>query len=163
MNLPTEVQISIANSCSTGDSKRLCETCHLLRPDLHVARTQSLFRLQSTYTSQLPELYRTVDLSSHNVDEICIPLGRDAREEEVSPTFCERHWDDSDKHAFAKQKQLIEAVQHGNNYAKHVRRIHWTVIDTSGQFWGAPVDEHLDGDSDEVKDDLPLYMLEDGT
>jgi hypothetical protein len=37
------------------------------------------------------------------------------------------------------------------------------VIDTSGQFWGAPVDEHSDGDSDEDKDDLPLYVPEAGT
>jgi hypothetical protein len=110
MNLPTEIQISIANSCSTGDLKWLCETCHLLRPDLHVAQIQSLFRSQSTYTSQLKELYCTVDLSSHNVDEICIPLGRRAREDEVCPTLCERHWNDSDRQAFAKQKQFIEAM-----------------------------------------------------
>jgi hypothetical protein len=49
-------------------------------------------------------------------------------------------------------------MQPENSYAKHVRRLYWTVIDTSGQFWGARVDES-DGDNN----DLPLYVPEDGT
>jgi hypothetical protein len=89
--LPAEIQVSIANACSAVDIKRLCETCHLLSDRLASCPNLNLRRSQLTYPSQLPKLYRTVDLSSHNVNKICEPWGRDAHEEDVSPTFSERH------------------------------------------------------------------------
>jgi hypothetical protein len=53
-------------------------------------------------------------------------------------------------------------MQLDNNHAKHVRKIHCTVLDTSIQFWGARVKEHSDDESDEDNEDLPLYVPEDG-
>lgn len=80
----------------------------------------------------------------------------------VYPTFSERYSEDFDKNAFARQKQFLETMQRESIYGKHVRRLHWTVLDTSGHCWGNRETPQSDDESDEATENLPLYVPEDG-
>ncbi|KAH3992047.1 hypothetical protein HBI24_223110 [Parastagonospora nodorum] len=143
LEIPVEIQVCVADACSTVDLKRLCETCRVLRERL------------------LPELYRTIDLSSHNVDEVCEPWGKDAGDNEVPPTFSERYWRYFDKEAFWRQKKFVETMQRKPMYARHVRRLRWTVLDTTRCYWGKPEKPDSGNKTDEEHDDAPLYVPED--
>ena len=47
-------------------------------------------------------------------------------------------------------------------HAQHVRKIHWTVLDTSGHFYGKRAKLDSEDESDEENEELPLYVPEDG-
>ena len=79
--------------------------------------------LQLTYT-QLPGLYYTVDLSSHNSSKTVQAWGHGDGMNYVPTTFVEREWEDVDKHAFTRQKLFILAMQRDRKYVKHVRKLH---------------------------------------
>ncbi|KAH4151528.1 hypothetical protein HBI81_066770 [Parastagonospora nodorum] len=143
LKIPVEIQVCVADACSTVDLKRLCETCRVLRERL------------------LPELYRTIDLSSHNVDEVCEPWGKDAGDNEVPPTFSERYWEYFDKDVSWRQKKFVETMQRKPMYARHVRTLHWTVFETTLSYWGRPEKPDSDKETDEEDEDAPLYVPED--
>lgn len=42
-----------------------------------------------------------------------------------------------DKKVFHKQKLFIQTMQRSPELGRHVRELHWTVLDASDQFWGA--------------------------
>ena len=48
-------------------------------------------------------------------------------------------------------------------YARHVRRLRWTVLDTTRCYWGKPEKPDSGNKTDEEHDDAPLYVPEDGT
>lgn len=89
LELPAEIQISIAKACLATDLKHLCETCRLLCDRLVSLRASNMPILQLTCT-QLPELYHTVDLSSHNSEVNVESRGHDEGDVCVSTTFAER-------------------------------------------------------------------------
>jgi len=47
-------------------------------------------------------------------------------------------------------------------YARHVRSLHWTVLDTTRCYWGRPERPDSDEEADEEDEDRPLYVPEDG-
>jgi hypothetical protein len=114
-------------------------------------------------------LYHTVDLSSHNKSSNCEPWGRDTNEELVPSSFSERYWENFDRRAFLKQKMFVRTIQGRSEYAKHVRNLQWTVIDTSGNFWGERERElereleREEGEGGGHDEERPLYEPEDGT
>jgi hypothetical protein len=58
---------------------------------------------------------------------------------------------------------FVRTIQGRSEYAEYVRNLHWTVIDTSGNFWGERVVEREDGEGDGHNEEWPLYVPEDGT
>jgi hypothetical protein len=92
----------------------------------------------------------------------CESWGYNASEQSVPPTFFERYIDDIDRDVFAKQKQFIATVQGNPELGKHVRRLHWTVLDTSGHYYGSPklADSDANGEVEDVQ--RPLHIPEDG-
>lgn len=157
--LPIELLLSITNLCSTSDVKHLCEACHVLCDRLVSVPSLSQ-HCGLSLQSQLPELYCVVDLSSHNEDFGCEPWQHDTWETPALPTYSERVWEDFDRQAFARQKLFIDTIQGGSLHAIHVRKIHWTVLDTSGRSFGNRAKPDSDDESENEK--LPLYVPEDG-
>lgn len=107
-----------------------------------------------------------MDLSSHNSTDSSYfyPWETNEYDGQALATFSERKWDEfgGDHNAFARQKQFINAVQNGWVHAEHVRKLHWTVLDTTGHFFGKREKVDSDNKSDEENEDLPLYIPEDG-
>lgn len=70
LDLPPELLMTILTFCTKTDVKRLCETCQTLR-DFYVCTRVKLDPLALTNTSQMPELYHTVVLSSRTASMLC--------------------------------------------------------------------------------------------
>jgi hypothetical protein len=55
----------------------------------------------------------------------------------VPHSFLEREITSFDKFIFAKQSKFIQTLQGRQDLGKHIRTLQWTVLDTSGQYWGS--------------------------
>ncbi|CAO2653739.1 Nn.00g031500.m01.CDS01 [Neocucurbitaria sp. VM-36] len=111
LELPTEVLIEIVSLCRPADIKRLCETCEYL------------------HSRSTPELYRSIDISSHNADIRCEPFG--VVYHRVPPDFFNRTWTWLDYVVFEKQKKLIQTLDKRSELGRYVRGLRWTVLDVS--------------------------------
>jgi hypothetical protein len=78
-----------------------------------------------------------------------------------------------DKKVFQKQKLFIRTLQCSPELGRHVREVHWTVLDASGQFWGAVENEeqnfsqvtHKNTEQKDLSQEKPpkiVYAPEDG-
>lgn len=77
----------------------------------------------------MPELYRTIDLSSHNADLQCEPLGFVYHR--VPPDFFQRKWTRLDYDVLEKQRKFIQALEKTPSLGKYMRELRWSVLDLS--------------------------------
>jgi hypothetical protein len=78
---------------------------------------------------------------------------------------------DLDRAVFEKQKLFIRTIKCSPGLGKHVRELHWTVLDASGQYWGQVVDGPYADDKDkdiedgnnDTSNEKGVYAPEDGT
>ncbi|KAH7071985.1 hypothetical protein BKA63DRAFT_516747 [Paraphoma chrysanthemicola] len=150
INLPTEMLVMIMSLTSRSDLKSLCETCRSLR---EVAT---------------PELYRTIDLSSHNAAFTC--KKRETRRVtyptnyQVPLDFLKREWTALDIEIFQRQKLFIRSMAEIPTHGKHVRRLQWTILDVNSRTWRWRGSGEDDWDADARGDlyepeDEPLWKL----
>jgi hypothetical protein len=85
-----------------------------------------------------------------------------AYDKPVPPNFMERHWNDLDNLVVEKQKQFIRTVNERLEYGKHVRELHWTVLDVSVHTWGWEERAPSDAGDEAECEERPVYAPEDG-
>jgi hypothetical protein len=102
-------------------STKHSKTCHYLLGISVSCITKRLFN-----TLQIPQMYNTMDLSSHNADDT---------EELGAAALVKREHTSPDYHAFEKQRFFIRTIQERPALGKHVRLLHWLVLDTSSRCW----------------------------
>ncbi|KAH7084282.1 hypothetical protein FB567DRAFT_78704 [Paraphoma chrysanthemicola] len=121
LNLPAEMLVIIMSHMTRTDLKSLCETCR---------------SLQEIATA---ELYHTVDLSSHNATstsksretyQMSYPSAH-----HVPLDFLKREWTSLDHETFQRQRQFINSMAISPAHGKHVRRLHWTILDVNSRTW----------------------------
>ena len=88
---------------------------------------------------QLPELFRTLDLSTHSATVECpyevyseksIVRRATGRNAIVSSRSLAREWLVIDKITARKQELLVRTIAEKPTYGNYVRELHWTVLDT---------------------------------
>jgi hypothetical protein len=139
LELPVELLVSVSGYCTQKDIKRLCETCRMLRD----AYVRCLYHCLTSLTNannkiQTPELYRAIDLSSHNAEVACTTRGSPSRynsDERLPPDFVAREWTPLDYVTFRKQQLLIQTILQKPDLGKYVRELCWTVLDTNSHSW----------------------------
>ena len=111
----------------------------------------------------MPELYRTIDLSVHDLPIECKPMG--VHRSNIPPNFVGRDWVAEDKEVFQRQNQFIRTMCRNLEKGKWVKVLKWTVNDTTGHTWGREKfweeDEDLDEDRQDESERL-IYAPEDG-
>ncbi|KAF2472358.1 uncharacterized protein BDR25DRAFT_13680 [Lindgomyces ingoldianus] len=158
-SLSTELLRLIFIHCSIADKASLSQTCRLL----HVII--------------IPEVYRCIDLSTHNLDEKCRPMRYLSEYALVPPDFVEKERPRFEIEMFERQRLFIRTIIERPEYGKNVRKLFWTVMDSHdswgsedfGIYWedenGEPSDEYgySGGNQDEFEDDeeRPMYVPED--
>lgn len=80
----------------------------------------------------MPELYRNLDLSTHNATARCrfkdySPWGG---YNDVPSRFIAREWHPIDGKVAKRQGLLIRTIAENPHYGKYVRELHWTVLDS---------------------------------
>lgn len=105
----------------------------------------------------MPELYREIDLSSHNADIEYEPFG--VPTVLVPPHFVSREVTDLDKKVFQKQRMFIETLNEVPAYGEHVRKLQWTILTDYDQSDESEESGLLDGESDEEES---VFVPEDG-
>ena len=74
----------------------------------------------------MPELYRNIDLSSHNASIDCTPVYFGPHR--VPPDFTHRRRGRLDLDVFEKQLQFARTLQHDAGLSKHAQLLCWTVF-----------------------------------
>jgi hypothetical protein len=116
------------------------------------------------YPLQTPQLYHTINLSSHNANIACEPWAFIKQTDAlVHPDFVAREWTDYDKAIFFRQEMLLRTFTADQDLGKYVKTLCWTVLDTSEISWGQAiyVDSDLEGASDDSQEPS-AYTPEDG-
>jgi hypothetical protein len=113
---------------------------------------------------QRPQLYHTIDLSSHNSNIGCEPWGFIRDSQSLVPAdFVARELTELDKTIFERQRMLLKTFAANQTFAKHVKTLRWTVLDTSNLLWGHEIPVDSDVESEPGADEEPtIYAPEDG-
>jgi hypothetical protein len=162
VDLPVEIVAAITSLCPLAEVRSLCQTCHLMN-EICVHMLLSYFR-SILIMSQSPQLYHTINLSSHNSDIGCEPWGYIKKSQSlVCADFVAREWTDLDKRIFQRQGMLLTTFAANQAFAKHVKNLYWTVLDTSNLLWGYEISIDSDVESEAGVDEEPMiYAPEDG-
>jgi len=82
-----------------------------------------------TEITQTPELYRTIDLSSHNAK--LDSKSQYPGSHRVPLDFSMRSWTRHDLSIFQQQERFMYTLGARPELGPHVRKLHWTVMDLS--------------------------------
>ena len=104
----------------------------------------------------MPELYRNIDLSSHNAPIDCTPVYDGLHR--VPPDFTHRRWGRLDLDVFEKQLQFTRTLQHDPGLGKHAHVLCWTVFnlfECDETAWEGGEEESLEHKIKRLTDEYP--------
>ncbi|CAI6337823.1 unnamed protein product [Periconia digitata] len=146
LSIPTEIIIAIAGSCDTAGVNNFSQTCRVL----HFTLT--------------PQLYKVIDLSSHNAEIECVPwrFTESPPGYIFPPDFMRRRYNEFDREIFQRQGLLERTFAANHSYGEHVRTLRWTILDTNEMDWGQNLESNSEIEDAEAKGaKVPVYTPED--
>jgi hypothetical protein len=118
--------------------------------------------LLSVNMAQIQELYRDIDLSSHNASTKS-PAWK-YPDDQVPLNFIEREWTDLDRGVRERQDLLIRTIHEKSTTVEHVRHLKWTVLPDADRLWPSDVlhERLCTGDISDDEEIPAVYPPEDG-
>jgi len=159
--LSAELVVLIVTYCLTTDG--YAKLAIIWTPYVYALIEEKILTALLTFL-QIPKLYHTIDLSSHNANIKCKPRRfLDNCHVLVPPDFIERQLTELDRKVFKQQGMLIrpidEGMKAGKEYRKYVRGVVRTILDLN-YTWRCREWLWEDGETDEEFGDM--YDLGDG-
>lgn len=158
LNCPAEILLQVAELSSLADKNSMSMTCRTMYN--FVVQSVLVPVLVSADDAQVEDLYRNIDLSSHNASIKSPCQGYPVLP--VPLNFIERQWTSLDRGVRERQDLFIRGMQENPSTAKYVRHLKWTVLPNADDLWPDEVLIDRDYEASLHDEDVPaVYPPED--